>query len=229
MSGPIVSVPVSDLKRVLPFKGEDDIRYYLNGVLVTPYQDHALLVATNGHWLAVYESADAHTDTPRILDLTTRFVRQISDLDYESEWRDEDGEPIRHPQVKRTLSVASEQDRLVISESDIEVLVKPGKPFIDGKFPEWTRVLPNPAVLTRGAFTTQPVSPKYLGSVHKAVPDEYSHGLYCYQEVGKKDAPILFRFEGIPEMVVALMPRRDAGNEPTEWPAWMTKTKEQTT
>ena len=223
----IVKIPVADLLRVAPFKGHDDIRYYLNGVLVTPYQDHALLVATNGRWMAVFESEDARVDKPRILDLPKWFVNQMQQVqrgerldgdDEDSDWEDEDAPaPVRGP---KTLTVASETSRLTILESGVvEQLVKPGLPFIDGKFPDWQKVIPDPSELERGLFS--PFAVNYFGQLNLAVPNHREHPIFCYQ---KRDnhGPGVFRFGGIP-MVVVLMPCRDDDKAPKDWPAWMKK------
>lgn len=34
----IVQIPAGDLVRVLPFRSTDDVRYYLNGIYVEPYE-----------------------------------------------------------------------------------------------------------------------------------------------------------------------------------------------
>lgn len=220
----IVSVPVADLLRVTPFKGHDDMRYYLNGVLATPYQGHALLVATNGHWMSIYESEAARVDKPRILDLPKWFANQMEQLerggrlDEESaEWEDEDAPaPGLGPQ---TLVVQTAGSHLTIRVGAAEQLVKPGLPFIDGKFPDFQKVLPDPAKLERGLFS--PFAPNYLAELYRAVPDQGQHPLYCYQD--RAGGPGVFRFGGMPELLVVLMPRRDDDNEVKEWPAWMKK------
>lgn len=223
----LVEIPVADLLRVTPFKGHDDIRYYLNGVLVTPYQDHALLVATNGHWMTVFESKAARVDKPRILDLPKWFVNQMQQVqrgerldgdDEDSDWEDEDAPaPVRGP---KTLTVASETSRLTILESGaVEQLVKPGLPFIDGKFPDWQKVIPDPAKLERGLFSA--FAPNYFAELYKAVPDQHEHPLFCYQS--RDGGPGVFRFGGMPGLLAVLMPRKDDDKEVKDWPAWMQK------
>jgi len=225
----LVEIPVTDLLRVTPFKGHDDIRYYLNGVLVTPYEGHALLVATNGHWMAVYESKAAHVDKPRILDLPKWFVSQIERLergerlDGETiELDDEDGPaPSGGP---KTLVVQVETSRLTIRENGIvEQLVKPGLPFIDGKFPDWQKVLPDASKLERGLFS--PFASNYFTDLYRAVPNDREYPLFCYQNRDDIGGPGIFRFGGMPELVVALMPRRDGDKEIKDWPTWMKKEK----
>jgi len=223
----IVTVPLVDFLRVLPFKADYDRRFYLNGVLVTPYEDHALLIATNGHWLAAYESAEARTDQDRILDIPEWFARQIRDLvargdnDHDEEDRDDDV-PWSVPSLSGyILTVEDERSRLVISQAGVEQLVKPEAAFLEGKYPDWRKVIPDPTALDKGLFT--PVAAHYLAALHEAVPDEREHALFCYQEREKSSAPVVFRFGKMPELVIVLMPRRDDGG-PGAWPKWMSKT-----
>lgn len=227
---PLVTVPLRDLMRVLPFKAnDDDMRYYLNGVLVTPYEDHALLVATNGHWMAICESAEARADKDRILAMPDWFVKQIEDAcqppaltdppDDLDEWpdsrMDRDGLGV--------LTIEHEGARIVISEGASEELVKPGAAFIDGQFPNWRKVLPDPTTLEPGLFG--PFMAKYLSRLHEAVSNQSWHALFCYHSRENPVSPAVFRFGNMPEFVAALMPRLDTHTEPKDWPAWMTKEK----
>ena len=228
----IVSVPVADLLRVTPFKGHDDMRYYLNGVLVTPYQDHALLVATNGHWLGVYESEAARVDKPRILDLPKWFVNQMQKvergerLDDEVEDSDWDDEDVPAPRPRpQTLVVATETSHLTVREYVAsESLVKPGSAFIDGKFPDWQKVIPDPSELERGLFSAFAVN--YFGQLNVAIPNDREYPIVCYQKRGDDGSPGVFRFGDLP-MIVVLMPRRDDNKVPKAWPAWTVKEKKE--
>lgn len=222
----LVEVPLDDLLRVLPFKGSDDLRYYLNGVLVTPHDGGALLVATNGHWMAIYESKAARTDKDRILDLPQWFARQIFRMEKIRLADDDDDEsedlghsvPVSASEAPKQLSVADEGAHLVITQLGRELLVKPDKPFVDGKFPEWRKVVPDPATLELGIFS--PVSPYYLARLQEAIPRERNHPLFAYHARNQLEKAVVFRVGNMP-LVICLMPRRDPEAEPKEWPAWM--------
>lgn len=221
---PIVTVPVADLLRVTPFKGDNDIRYYLNGVLVTPYEDHALLVATNGHWIGIYESKEARTDKARIIELPSWFLSQMiqaehgGDIDDEGEEEESDDAPSYSP-LPKTLVVNDEKSRLVVRQSCIEVLVKPGLPFIDGQFPDWTKVLPDPADLEPGLFA--PIGVHYFAGLRDAIPNDRDYPLFCYHRRAASEKAMVFRFGNMPDLVVAVMPRRDTERAPSGWPKWM--------
>lgn len=216
----VVDIPLEDLKRVLPFKASDDVRYRLNGVLVTLYEGHALLIATNGHWIGICESVEARTDQPRILDLPNWFVAQITDLSDDILSGDYVGGEHDHrmPLGKTWVTVETATARLIVRQDDVEVLVKPGQAFIDGEFPDWRKVLPDTSTLKPGISV--PVSAIYLSSLHEAAPGD-GHPLFCYQQRGAKLSPVIFRFGGIPELVIALMPRSDGEAAVGDWPKWM--------
>lgn len=226
----LVRVPVADLLRVAPFKAHDDMRYYLNGILVTPCEDHALLVATNGHWIAVYESRESWTDKERILDLPWWFLRQVEQLHKDrrltdardAEWLDADEDAPAPSHKPKDLVVIDEQSRLTIREPGNEVLVKPGLPFIDGKYPDWRKVLPDPSTLESGLIT--PFAVNYFARLGEAVPTDRGHGIRFFQcrEGGGSNQPGVFRYESLPGFVVALMPMRDE-KKLGAWPEWMKK------
>lgn len=220
---PIVTVPVADLLRVAPFKGSGDMRYYLNGVLVMPYEGHALLMATNGHWMAIYESEDARADKERILDLPTWFLTQVSEAERDQPFDEDDdrseGDTPSSSGIPKRLVVKDEKSHLTIQEKSTEILAKPGLPFIDGKFPDCLKVLPDPSVMERGVF--YPVNVNYLASLHDVVSPGRASGIVCYHQRGAPDKPVVFRFDQIPELVVALMPMKEQNK--LDWPKWTQK------
>lgn len=219
----IITVPVADLLRVTPFKANADMRYYLNGVLVVPYEDHALLMATNGHWMAICESRDARADKERILELPNWFLEQVTQAERGGTENDdlESEDSPSYSAIPKTLVVTDEKSRLVIRERGNEILVKPGRPFIDGKFPDCLKVLPDPASLEQGFFS--PISVHYLATLGEAASElSTSHGISCYhQRNASEKTPVIFRFNRLPELIVALMPLRDDISH--EWPKWTRK------
>ncbi len=121
------SVPQRDFKRQLALvqyaMAQQDIRYYLNGLLLLVEGGTMRMVATDGHRLAYAESAiggklpRADVILPRktVLELT----RQLADTD----------EPME-------IIIAGSQ--IVFRFGPIELISK----LIDGKFPDYERVIP---------------------------------------------------------------------------------------
>ncbi len=103
---------------------QQDIRYYLNGVLLVIDSDAIKLIATDGHRLA-YIAEKLGTEQPKnevILSRKTvsELLKLLSDSD-----------------DKLRLELAEKQVRVAFS--DIVLTSK----VIDGKFPDYTRVIPN--------------------------------------------------------------------------------------
>jgi DNA polymerase-3 subunit beta len=103
---------------------QQDIRYYLNGVLLVIEGNQIKLIATDGHRLA-YTSSQLDTEhTKREVILSRKTVNELFKLLADSE-------------DKIQLELAEKQVK--ISFSDITLTTK----VIDGKFPDYDRVIPN--------------------------------------------------------------------------------------
>jgi DNA polymerase-3 subunit beta len=102
---------------------QQDIRYYLNGLLMVVEDKQLKLVATDGHRLA-YASLKLATDLPRQEVIVPRkTVLELSKLLADSE-----------DEVKIEVSPA----QAAFSFGTIELVSK----LVDGKFPDYTRVIP---------------------------------------------------------------------------------------
>ena len=103
---------------------QQDIRYYLNGVLLVIEGQHLKLIATDGHRLA-YTSAKLEAEyNKREVILSRKTISELFKLLNDSE-------------DKIKLELAEKQVK--ISFSDITLTSK----VIDGKFPDYDRVIPN--------------------------------------------------------------------------------------
>jgi len=121
------SLPQKALRKLLGLvqyaMAQQDIRYYLNGLLVLVEDQQLRLVATDGHRLA-YAAMGLDASLPRIEVIVPRkTVLELSKL-----LSDGDAE------VKLELSAT----QAAFSFGDIELVSK----LVDGKFPDYTRVIP---------------------------------------------------------------------------------------
>lgn len=103
---------------------QQDIRYYLNGVLVVIENNSIKLVATDGHRLA-FIAEEMDEDYPKLEVILSRktvneLLKQLSDSDDEI-----------------LIELAEKQVRFNFSDTTMTSKV------IDGKFPDYTRVIPN--------------------------------------------------------------------------------------
>jgi DNA polymerase-3 subunit beta len=103
---------------------QQDIRYYLNGVLLVIEGNLIKLIATDGHRLA-YTSAKLNTEyTKREVILSRKTINELFKL-------------LTDTEEKIVLEIAEKQVKIAFS--DITLTTK----VIDGKFPDYDRVIPN--------------------------------------------------------------------------------------
>ena len=129
--GPAIVVPQSTLKALVNqvhfAMAVHDIRYYLNGILFVTEGKNLIVVATDGHRLALAQATLA-TDLPKQeVILPRKTVLELQRLLRD----DKDGEerPIE-------MRFASNQARFVFS--GMEFVTK----LVEGKFPDYNRVIP---------------------------------------------------------------------------------------
>lgn len=119
-------IPQKDLKRLLSLvqyaMAQQDIRYYLNGLLVVVDQGKMKVVATDGHRLSYASVKQKKKESIEVI-LPRKAVSEAGRLLAEIE-------------EEATIELSSTQAR--ISFSNIELVTK----VVDGKFPDYTRVIP---------------------------------------------------------------------------------------
>lgn len=123
-----VQVEQGQLKKLIGMvqyaMAQQDIRYYLNGVLLIVDGKYLKLIATDGHRLA-YTSAELDGEYPkREVILPRKTVNELVKL-------------LAETNDKITFELAENQVRITFS--DIVLTSK----VIDGKFPDYERVVPN--------------------------------------------------------------------------------------
>ncbi len=123
-----IEIEQSKLKRLLASvqhaMAQQDIRYYLNGVLLVIEGNSIKLIATDGHRLAYIAETLAEEHPKKEVILSRKTVNELMKLLSETE-------------DKLQLELAEKQVRATFS--DIVLTSK----VIDGKFPDYTRVIPN--------------------------------------------------------------------------------------
>ena len=132
------SLPQKALRKLLALvqyaMAQQDIRYYLNGLLLVVEDKQLKLVATDGHRLA-YCSTQLESDLPRQEVIVPRkTILELSKLMQDSD------EPVN-------IEISATQ--AAFSFGTIELVSK----LVDGKFPDYTRVIPkdhkNTAIIDR--------------------------------------------------------------------------------
>lgn len=117
-----LTINITHLAAIRLFAGEHDVRYYLNGVSVQTDRGQTLLVATNGAALGVCRSMSVDGETP-----VPDFGVPNDDVDA----------IVKAAKARRLthVEIIPSGDRF---ETNVGVFFKP----LDGKFPDWRRVIP---------------------------------------------------------------------------------------
>lgn len=144
------------LKAVSIFAGKKDIRYYLNGVAVEAVANETRLVGTNGHALGVHRMVAENDCKGLVLFIIPNdTVSMLLKLKKPKGWRGEE------------VTITVPDDCAAKPDSELRadcfgqsILFR----RIDGKYPDYTRVIPTELSGEVAAF-----DPKYLMLLQKAV------------------------------------------------------------
>ncbi len=121
------SIPQKKLRRLFSLvqysMAQQDIRYYLNGLLMVVGEGELKLVATDGHRLA-YVSTALESSVPKMEVIVPRktvleLAKQITDTD-------------------DVIDVEISSSQAAFSFGNVQLISK----LVDGKFPDYTRVIP---------------------------------------------------------------------------------------
>lgn len=183
------------VKAAYEFAADGDIRYYLNGVHVRPHPEKGVVIeASNGHHAAMFHDVNGTCTGNTIIRLNKAGLTAI----------------------KKTgnYHVQLNDGKLSILCNSGEVYIQPGKPDIEGKFPDL------PKLLTGKTFKTgmhSLVNFNYIEPCKlKAVSSYSAYGcaLKFWQQVpaeGERDdyGLIIVRNDSVPEFICLVMPMRD--------------------
>ena len=199
-----VNLPVNYLKASLLVAASNDIRYYLNGVLVRVRENDVLIAATDGHRLSVFQvkNADGAGDnTPAEVIIPREVLKGIKPLNrhFENCTLNYDA---AQPLAKCRLAALKDGDRVFTP--------------IDGKFPVVMRVIPDKVSGKKGFF-----NPFYLADFANLVriasgmntgyPDVRDNGIGC----------AAVTYAALPDWVGAIMPMDWEAADKYQRPAWL--------
>lgn len=179
------------------FRATKDIRYYLGGVHIqpNPLGDGAILCATDGHQLVAAFDLDGHTDKAFIVSCSDGLLAAAR----------------KAGKAGGTVRVV-EGKVCVYDEHGAALFIQPGRPDIEGKFPEFARILPASHELGEAGMH-EPMAPALLsriGAAAKLLKPGKATGAVCHWSYGAH-RPMLTRIESVPEFVIATMCMRGAG------------------
>jgi DNA polymerase III subunit beta len=122
-----VTLPQKDLRELLLLvqfsMAQQDIRYYLNGMLLVLEEDQLRVVATDGHRLSYASGVVARQDEKREVILPRKAILELARLLTEGD---------------ENIAIELYASQVKFCFGTIELSTK----IIDGKFPDYTRVIP---------------------------------------------------------------------------------------
>lgn len=208
---------VFDAKALAPvalFMAQNDIRYYLRGIHVSPHPQRGVYIsASDGHRIAVWHDPYGYCDRARILTITPALV-SASKKRHKTE--------LRMPLDKR---ISYEKGRLVLAQWNtldgkpqngdtkafprVELHIQPGKADIDGTYPQFWRVVPKEEDLVsglRGAIQAKYI--KDLGAASALLSGDGRGGIWHYSSGEEGRGGVLTRFSAANNFMVITMPYR---------------------
>lgn len=141
--GVTIKIPTHYLAALMLFAGQKDIRYYLNGIYVETVPEGAILTATNGHMIGA-------------------FLVEQDDLDVASAI-------VPNEMIAALLAIKPKGDATLTILADGALSLRYedttfGGRAINGKYPEWRRVMPS---ATPSGECAQ-FNPRYITAIAKA-------------------------------------------------------------
>lgn len=186
------------------FVSKEETRYYLNGVCIEPHPEQGvLIVATDGHRMAILHDEEGHTNGRWICPLPKEIKAA----------------------AKGHRRIRFEDDRAVLVDDETR-LIDCAAPAIDGTFPDWRIVLKD--TIHNGCKNLGiGFNGRYLAEFAKIGATLGLKNPCVTFAAANKEDPVLVRIDGAPEFLGVQMPMRSDQphiSDATEsMPGWMPK------
>lgn len=137
-----ITIDHSIIKALLVFAAKNDLRYYLNSIAIDATRDRVALVATDGHMLMSIAVPEADVDNK----LTGEYIISRADLEAVKPMKaGKHALPITIEITEPAPTPDPDQPGVMIKHNTtykITGLTSVTNTLVDGKFPDWRRVIP---------------------------------------------------------------------------------------
>lgn len=194
-----IHLPRRGIAALLHFAANNDIRYYLNGIKVEATAEATRIIATNGHVLGVYHQGMLvnEVDKPTELILPRRVLEMVAKAS-------------RHGAMPLWIEGADLAWSLHDMLLDFSLGFKP----IEGKFPDYMRVMPKTLSGEVAHF-----NPEYLMLLNKAARSMGWKSIIPWRLDYNGNNGALGTIPSEPEFCAVIMPMRQDGAG--KRPAWL--------
>lgn len=178
-----------------PFVSTEETRFYLNGIFVQRHETlpGCMLIATDGHVLGAVYDPDAESTRDAIWPVTKALAAACGKPGNKDGTVEFDG-------ARATLfDPAQIAQHTALSAR------------IDGDYPNWRLVVPEPPKKNTGAAW---FNPEILGRFARV-------GKPVRLQAARPDSAVLVRVHAVPEFLGVVMPMRGTGDFPTALPGWV--------
>ena len=207
---------------ICQFKAERDIRYYLNGVYVEPIETGGvLIVATNGHAMGIWRDLSGKIERPAILRIGKKLEAACAGSDLKRLRIIDDRLAVVIDPAKDSKGTQAALSEVYVQNKHSD---KPGSWEVEGKFPNWKRVIPSQA---SGLMLHDALHPDYVALAEKAI--RLGNGTkfigISFIQPNKNDG-IAVIANGTADFFGIIMPLREVS---TQYPEWVNTLKAATT
>jgi hypothetical protein len=206
---------LGEVRRVAPFMATNDIRYYLNGLLIERApQGGVYVVATDGHTMGISHDPDGMIEgADRVIVHVTKPLLTAKPPKYGRLGRSL-SEPLKNYLLLTggRLSVATD---FGMECTNSEAAVQAGHAVIEGNFPDWRRVLPDFDKLKPGLENTVNATlfEKFVAASHDSGKRVFGTALRLWQV--EQGGVVAVQMPHRPQFLGLVMPMR-ADDEATD-------------
>lgn len=209
-----VTIEKRHILAALKFAAVNDVRYYLNGICIEAGATESRVIATDGHRMAVIRGQCPDYGAQGFEAVQCAIIGSEA---FKGIKKAKKGEPC-------SIVVSINAPDYQIQDGDT---IRAGK-LIDGKFPEWRRVVPSETTGIVSQFNSDYMGDfgdvaRILGKKWPMVSISHNGGKTYTDKAGdtkkERDGGALVTLPDYPEFVGVVMPC-NAGDVPTKAPAW---------
>jgi DNA polymerase-3 subunit beta len=206
------SIPVDTIKALLLAAGKKDHRYYLNGVLIDVRATDVVAVATDGHKLLAVPLTLEQSDDGSVPYTVGQYILPRDILE---------GLKPAYKGAPATVTIDAIAQKVSINTGGSSVTAS----LIDGRYPEWRRVVPESVTHQVSQF-----DPDYIaafGKMHTLLGGKHSPAIAHNGDGKEGGGPARIMLAG--DAVGVLMPMRYTCAPAVENPAWLDRCPQQST
>jgi hypothetical protein len=214
-----IKITAKYIPMLAEFMAKQDIRWYLNALQVEPHPDGGLLlIATDGHTMAIVHDKEGTTNGEWLCELPTKIIRACAKRGSKNDIFSKPKHLHFVGNVAHVMSMEGDPNEIGLMHLETAFCK-----VVEGQYPNWRKVVPK-EVDQCGKTTVNSEYLARLNRVSKIDNSLWSGGVSLFQQ--GSSGVILARPSMVPEMLVLIMPMRDE-QIPSAIPEWLPQIAEE--